>query len=264
MRYISFQKNTTSISELPSEACLFNGVYLEELVKGYSTLTTRGRNTLEVTQHLSGEIIGRDGEIDFGSNIPSRSIEVTYMLRADTPENLVVSFDIIKNYLRNQGQLEMVFNDDPDYRFYGRLTGITEPTEGTLFVKGTMTFNCLDPYKYSVPKTFNGGTLADTSLMDYQVKIEKIEVTLSGSASLVKITNSTTGETISITGSFISGDKVTFDFLQTKIFKGLLNITKDLAWESSSFPDMRIKNGDNIVVSPSTATTVITYRGKRL
>lgn len=263
MNYSNIQKNNIITSELPSEACSFNDLFLEELVEGYRTLTTRGRNTLEVTHHLSGKIIGRDGEIDFGSNIPSRLLEITYKLEADTPQELNAKFDVIKNYLRNQGRLEIVFDDDEEFRFFGKLKSITEPTEGSIRVVGIIALICVDPYKYTRVKTFTGGTLSDASLMDYPAKIEKIVVTLSTAATLVKVTNSANANTITVTGAFARGDKITFDFLKTKIYKGLIDITKDLAFESSYFPDMTIKNGNNITVSP-TATMLITYRGQRL
>lgn len=263
-KYISLIKNDVLTNDLPSEACAFNGAYLEDLIDGYRTLTTSGRESLDIVHHTSGNIIGRDGEIEFGSNIPAREIEIEFSLVANTAEELIQKYDTLKNILRNHyGNHEMVFKDDPNYRFFGKLLMIDRPPKGKKKVVSMMTFICYDPYKYTDIKTVTGNVFNDDELLGYEAKIEQITYTLTAGGSNPRLTNTTLGLPIAVKGDYLSGDKLIFDFMQAKIYKGLENITKDLMPEISYFPDFILKDRDNLTTNIS-GTIEIKYRGKRL
>jgi phage-related protein len=44
----------------------------------------------------------------------------------------------------------MIFNDEPDKYFTGTVTGFDKPEPGRNAITGSITFECLDPFKYSV------------------------------------------------------------------------------------------------------------------
>lgn len=139
---------------LPAEALsvntgnLTNPVYLEELVPGYRTLYTHGRELL--APELSLEQIGmNDGAELIYKRYPERLITVGYQLMAESNATFRSAYNLL-NAILNVENAVLIFRDEADKYFRGTLSDITDPDPGRNVVKGEMTFTCTDPFKYSI------------------------------------------------------------------------------------------------------------------
>lgn len=138
-------------TDLPIEAVKINGQYIEDVLPGYTTVITSGREGLPV--ELDTYSVGTaDGEKLKGSRYPAREIEVDFVLHGDSLEDLRVKLTQLNNLL-SFDESDFVFNDEAD-KFY---TG--KPVMGESFkdyknaVKGTWAIYCAYPFKRSVDIT---------------------------------------------------------------------------------------------------------------
>ena len=146
--------------DLTSCAVCINGQYIEDLVEGYSTLRVSGRDAL--TKIHKYDEYRTDGAIfDYGK-FPVRDIVVKYVIEANSPEALREKNNQLVNLL-NQDDADVQFNDEFDKFFIGSIS-VNEPsTSFPLFIEGSYTIRCFNPFKYSTAvKTalpnYNGNT----------------------------------------------------------------------------------------------------------
>ena len=135
-------------TDLPQEAVMINGQYIEDAIPGYYTIITSGREGL--TAELNTYSVGAaDGETFKSSRYPVRKITVEFALHADSMESLREKIEHLNNLL-SIGEADFVFNDEED-RYY---TGIplisteTKPYKNAL--TGSYTIYCAYPFKRSV------------------------------------------------------------------------------------------------------------------
>ena len=147
-------------NDLTSCAVCINGQYIEDLIEGYSTLRVSGRDAL--TKLLASNEYRTDGAIfDYGK-FPIRDIVVEYIVDAGSPEALREKNNQLVNLL-NQDEADVQFNDEYDKFFIGSIS-INQPTTSfPLFIEGSYTIKCFNPFKYSTAvKTalpiYNGNT----------------------------------------------------------------------------------------------------------
>jgi predicted phage tail component-like protein len=161
--------DTTEIPEaapLPSEALMFNGEYLENLIPGYRTLNVSGREALspELSSYTTGV---RDGSTLQSRRFPARTITVKYQLIAATNEAFRDAFNQLGGIL-NTENAELIFADEPDKFFVGTPSKIKEVPPGRNAVTGEIDFFCADPFKYSVLEYEAEPDLDENSiLLDY-------------------------------------------------------------------------------------------------
>lgn len=161
-----------SSSSLPAEALQINGRYIENIIDGYRTLYTSGRdllapelNTLELTK--------KHGSIYKSRRYPERSITVGFQLIAPSSEEFRKRFNTLNGILYAE-EAQLIFADEPDKCFYGTLSDFSAPEPGRNAVIGEFTFTCSDPFKYSVeeivavPSADNGKTI----IVDYAGTVE--------------------------------------------------------------------------------------------
>ena len=153
---------------IPAEAMAINGQYIENLVDGYRTLYTKGREMLSPEIAL-GEVGIRNGSYIKHKRFPTRVITVGYQLIADTPSKLMESFAKLNDVL-NVEDAQIIFADETDKFLTGTPSGYGEVPSGELSVKGEFNITCVDPFKYSVTEYQVTPTLDDgaTFLVDYQ------------------------------------------------------------------------------------------------
>lgn len=137
----------SSTVTLPKEAMSYNGVYLENEIRGYQTLHVSGRELL-ASEAWEERIDGQDGSRLFGKTYPPRIITVTYQLIADNATAFREAYNQMNRYLSGK-EVEVLFADEPDKYFVGTKMGGEAPEPGSNQVIGTFEIYCADPFKYS-------------------------------------------------------------------------------------------------------------------
>lgn len=134
-------------SDLTNEAVKIDGSYIEDLISGYTTLKTSGRESL-AAEYESFTTGSSDGETIKRTRYPARIIEVEFLLRAGDISEMRTKLNHLNNLLSAE-EADFVFNDEAD-KFY---TGIpimqNDYDKGRGWVNGRWHIFCADPFKYS-------------------------------------------------------------------------------------------------------------------
>lgn len=132
---------------LPTEAMSYNGVYLENEIDGYRTLSVTGRELME-SEVTDQEIDGMDGSYYRYKTTPARTITVRYQLLARGSREFRDAFNKMNKLLSGE-QVKVIFNDESDKYFIGTKTSNTQVDGGSNNVIGEIEIYCSDPRKYS-------------------------------------------------------------------------------------------------------------------
>lgn len=151
---------------LPAEALNINGEYIENMVQGYRTLSTKGREAL-ASELDYYEMKARDGAVNKSKRYPPRIITVRYQLLAKSAEEYRESYNML-GYILSANEATLIFNDEKDKFYIGTVTEIGEVEEGRNCVVGEFEIFCADPFKYSVTEyEAFGNQNSNTILVDY-------------------------------------------------------------------------------------------------
>lgn len=134
-------------TNLPTEAMSYNGVYLENEIDGYRTLSVTGRELME-SEVTHTEIDGMDGSYYRYKTTPARTITVRYQLRARGSREFREAYNKMNKLLSGE-QVKVIFNDESDKYFIGTKTSNTQVDGGSNNVIGEIEIYCSDPRKYS-------------------------------------------------------------------------------------------------------------------
>lgn len=134
-------------TNLPTEAMSYNGVYLENEIDGYRTLSVTGRELME-SEVTDQEIDGMDGSYYRYKTTPARTITVKYQLRARGSREYREAYNKMNKLLSGE-QVKVIFNDESDKYFIGTKTSNTQVDGGSNNVIGEIEIYCSDPRKYS-------------------------------------------------------------------------------------------------------------------
>jgi predicted phage tail component-like protein len=134
-------------TNLPTEAMSYNGVFLENEIDGYRTLSVTGRELME-SEVTDQEIDGMDGSYYRYKTTPARTITVKYQLRARGSREFRDAFNKMNKLLSSE-QVKVIFNDESDKYFIGTKTSNTQVDGGSNNVIGEIEIYCTDPRKYS-------------------------------------------------------------------------------------------------------------------
>lgn len=134
-------------TNLPTEAMSYNGVYLENEIDGYRTLSVTGRELME-SEVTDQEIDGMDGSYYRYKTTPARTITVRYQLLARGSKEFRDAFNKMNKLLSGE-QVKVIFNDESDKYFIGTKTSNTQVDGGSNNVIGEIEIYCSDPRKYS-------------------------------------------------------------------------------------------------------------------
>ena len=170
---IESQDNT----ELPSEALCINGVYIENEIEGYRTLSVEGRELLE-SEVSNIQIGNQDGRRYKQKRDESRTIQVNYQMLSNSPEDFREKFNKLCSLISVE-QAELVFRDEQDKYFIGTKESVGDVDPGRLNVVGSFSFTCTDPYKYKTTEktATNNGTATEITLKNDGTKAVPINVT---------------------------------------------------------------------------------------
>lgn len=152
-------------TDLPIEAAKINGQYIEDILDGYTTVITSGREGLQA--ELSTYTVGAsDGEKIKSSKFPARTVEVEFVLHGDSLKDLRSKLIKLNNIL-SAGESDVVFNDESD-KFY---TGYPLIDSGSFSdyknaTRGKWKLYCAYPFKRSVALTTLSSTDASGVVVD--------------------------------------------------------------------------------------------------
>jgi len=135
-------------TQLPAEALQINGIFIENVIEGYRTLYTSGREMI-APEINALELLKRHGQRYRSRRYPARVITVGFQLIAPTPEEFRERFNILNGILYAE-EAQLIFADEPDKCFYGTLSSAESPEPGKNSITGEFSFTCSDPFKYSV------------------------------------------------------------------------------------------------------------------
>lgn len=133
-------------TDLAVDAVKVNGMYVEDVISGFTTINSTGREVL--TREIVSNSYKRDGSVTDYTRYPEREITINYVIETDEDE------DYREKYTRLLGifdeeEVDIQFNDDVDKFLTGTIY-INEPEEKFgRFCVGNYTIQCKDPFKYS-------------------------------------------------------------------------------------------------------------------
>lgn len=135
-------------NQLPAEAMLIDGQYIENLVPGYRTLQVGGRELLK--QSATSNVIGiSDGEtLEYVRN-PSREITVGYQLIADDDDAFRTAFYKLSGILHGDTH-QVSFNDDLSVYWNAVLTDVDDVPKGRNAITSSFTLFVPDGVAHSV------------------------------------------------------------------------------------------------------------------
>lgn len=141
-------------NQLPAEAMLIDGQYIENLVPGYRTLQVGGRELLK--QSATSNAIGiSDGEMLEYVRNPSREITVGYQLVADDDDAFRTAFYKLSGILHGDTH-QVSFNDDLSVYWNAVLTDVDDVPKGRNAITSSFTLFVPDGIAHSVAtKTFD-------------------------------------------------------------------------------------------------------------
>lgn len=151
---------------LPTEAMLFNGRYIEDLISGYRTLHVSGREALapELEAYETGI---RDGSKLQSKRYPARILTVTYQLIAESSAAFREAYNRLGGILNTKNAV-LIFNDEPDKFFIGTPSDISAVEPGKNAVTGEIEITCHDPFKYSTTEYEAVANIGENNvLIDY-------------------------------------------------------------------------------------------------
>lgn len=139
---------SSTVTDLPSEALQINGSYIEDEIPGYRTLYVSGRELLAPAL-TTIEVAHRDGVLYSSRRLPERIITVGFQLIADSNSAFREAFNTLSQILNVENAM-LIFADEPDKFFVGTPSDISGIEPGRNAVTGEIEITCCDPYKYSV------------------------------------------------------------------------------------------------------------------
>lgn len=235
---------------IPTVAMAYDGVYIENLIEGYQTLSVEGR------EMLSLDIEQQDiqlGAIITNQTLPARSITVTYKLADNNPERLQFKFKELINYLYRTEDVEIKFHDEMDYCYFGRYSSADTVAGDSNSIISNFTILCVDPLRYTREFESSGYIGATTAFPVTPTKI-KANVDFRGA---LEITNGE--QTISMSdANLTAGNIVTFNFSDERVTVDDNDITSMIDL-TSDFENFVLKQGQTVTTNNGTVT--IFYRG---
>ena len=194
---------------LSSVAMEFNGTIIENEIEGYRTLKVSGRET--ISNELVVESV-HEGGITLDNHLPSRSIQITYEMKAETNELFQEQYKALRKFLTTDEEVPIKFADEPTTTYFGRLSTMEVPADDRNNVVSTFTIHCDSPYKFGDLITTNGQVAIDTIYKTYP---ERIILEVPTTRNNIEIQNGT--ERITATGTFNAESEVVVNFEKEEV-----------------------------------------------
>lgn len=159
------------------KSMMFNGVYFEDEIEGYTTIGVSGRERAEI-ETTSLSVGNRDGAIFRNNKYKSRTLTISFILEgaeldfnADETE-LIERMNKLNALLDVEDEVQIIFRDEPDKFYMGIPTGSASIARELGIIKGSFQIFCPDPFKYSI-EVFSATPIKDedgynTFVIDYE------------------------------------------------------------------------------------------------
>lgn len=134
-------------SDLKNEAVKIDGSYIEDLITGYTTLKSTGRESLPL-EFETFSVGTADGETVKYTRYPARTITVEFLIVGTDAFDVVDKMNHLNNLI-SVDEADFVFNDESDKYFTGVPSAGSDYDSGNYWVKGTWTIYCPFPFKRS-------------------------------------------------------------------------------------------------------------------
>lgn len=243
------KKTQHALSSLPTSAMNYDGMFFEEMIEGYRTLSVSGREMISLDIESDSR---KMGTAISSQTLPQRLLTIHYQIRNDDPEALLVDYRRMMAYLYREKDVLIYFNDEWDLQYTGRYSSSEEITGDRYTIVSSFEIYCQDPRKYTKEFTSTGYIGGH---FFYPIKPDKIIVTIKKRGNLM-ITNGQQQITMSQV-SFNEGDQVELDFTAGCIRVNGRNKTHYLDL-SSSFEDFYLIQGQ--MVTGTNGSLRVIYR----
>lgn len=241
----------------------YDNYFLENEIKGYRTLSVKGREMINVEIEKE-KPSGRNGAYILGQTLPAREITVNYFLEAESNEEFRHYYSLLMRKLLKTEDVGIRFADESDTYYYGRYSSSEDVPDNKNWAVSSFTIYCQDPYKYT--KAITTQSQNDTTigyLTDYPTKPDEIKIIVGSDVSKITIDNLTTGRHIILNGTYTTGQEIKIRIPDNEVTRNGQNIKNNLDYMESDFHNFLISNGDSIQVTPD-STLSITVRGRTL
>lgn len=217
----------------------YGGVKLEDRFEDYYTIKVKGRERSVLEFETDQVSIGNKIA---AQKISSNTLVIEYLMYYEEIVEVKHIQRKLKQFLYREEDVPIIFDDDPQIIYYGRLSKFEEDDSRiyTNCYMGTFEIYCQNPLKYSMVKQ-NGNQI----IVNFPIETTpvKIEVCLDRSTS-IKIQNKNTNATLKVTNAGINkGDFLIFDFDQGILLVNDVDKTAMIDLDSD-FENFYIHRGD--------------------
>lgn len=248
MEFIQPTGWATNLNELPSVAMEFNGTIIENEIEGYRTLKVSGRET--ISNELVVESV-HEGGITLDSHLPSRSIQITYEMKAETNELFQEQYKALRKLLTTDEEVPIKFADEPTTVYFGRLSAFGDVPDDKNHIVSTLIIHCDSPYKFGDLVATSGVVSIDTFYKTYP---ERIVLNVPTTRNNIEIRNGT--ERITATGTFNAGSTVVVKFEKEEVTMTVNGVEATYMIDlQSDLENFQLRQGQS-VTSPHGTLTV--------
>lgn len=224
------------------------------------TISIHGRQTNEYDIQTTTPA-KYDGQMVLGKRMKAKSIQVVLFVEAKEFGLVQAFMSDLNNRLRNANTI--AFKDEPDLTYYVEFEGADVPQEG---LKQEVTLNLLwhDPMKYKNEKSIDYVNAQRLVIDSVEPVHPVIELQFEAGVSTWSMRNTSTGMNINYEHELIS-DRYQMDLEELYLTRSANEVdAMDGLKLDSDFEEFTIKNGDQIVVTPTPQSITIRYRGVSL
>lgn len=127
--------------------------YKGQDLPSYVSIQNIELSLLSLVEVQREQIPGRAGSLDFGNEIDEKEIAVEYTIVGDSVADLRGKARSFATFLYSEKAEELVLLEEPDKRYYAKLSGSTSYKEEGTVAQGSFTFLLTDPHLYGQTQT---------------------------------------------------------------------------------------------------------------
>ena len=183
----------------------YNGVAAPSFLK----VTGVNQYILPDIEHYTTSIVGGYGDVDGGVRFGKKVFDVNYTIIFDGKHDDTYYIDAMALWLMgNDHKVSKLQLDNSGEYYMARVTDATDFEDFILYGSGTITFTASNPRRYASQETTVNLTKSGSTTVNYNGYVPALPVITavcpSGTVS-IKVTNATTGESVTISADNLQG-----------------------------------------------------------